>query len=72
MNAELEIHVDSNGNPLIRFRHHDKDNSIQQKLLGNFINAVKERGCQLVNPKGHLDSSNGISWEEYEIKPNTN
>ena len=67
MKVQFELNIDNNGRPCIIFRHHDKDNSLEQKALGIFINAVKEKGMKLANPNGFI-STNGDSWENYEIQ----
>ena len=70
MKAEFELTIDSDGLPCIKFRHYDQDNSLEQKTLNVFINAVKTKGCKLVNINGHLGSSRNESWENYEIQIN--
>ena len=42
MKVEFELNLDDNGRPCIKFRHHDKDNSLEQKSLKLFLDAVKE------------------------------
>ena len=68
MKAEFELNIDSNDRPCIKFRHHDKDNSLEQKALKVFLDAVKEKGCVLRNPSGYLESGTSNSWEHYEIQ----
>ena len=68
MKAEFELNLDSNGRPCIKFRHHDKDNSLEQKALKVFLDAVKEKGCVLKNPSGYTEIGIGKSWENYEIQ----
>ena len=68
MKAEFELNLDSNGRPCIKFRHHDKDNSLEQKALKVFLDAVKEKGCVLRNISGYLESGTSNSWENYEIQ----
>lgn len=67
MKAEFELNLDSNGRPCIKFRHYDKDSSLEQKALKVFLDAVKEKGCELRNHSGYIDA-NGNSWENYEIQ----
>ena len=67
MKVEFELNLDSDGRPCIKFKHHDKDSSLEQKALKIFINAVKEKGMCLKNPGGYIDT-NGNSWEKYEIQ----
>ena len=68
MKAEFELNIDSNDRPYIKFRHHDKDNSLEQKALNVFLDAVKEKGCVLKNISGYLESGTSNSWENYEIQ----
>jgi hypothetical protein len=68
MKVEFELNLDSNGRPCIKFRHHDKDNSLEQKALKVFLDAVKEKGCELRNISGYLESGTSNSWENYEIQ----
>jgi hypothetical protein len=68
MKAEFELNLDSNGQPCIKFRHHDKDNSLDQRLLNAFLIVVKEKGCMLKNTGGYLKSGTNESWENYEIQ----
>lgn len=67
MKAEFELNLDSNGRPCISFRHYDKDSSLEQKALKVFLDAVKEKGYELINPSGYIDT-NGNSLENYEIQ----
>lgn len=67
MKAEFEFNLDRNGRPCIKFKHFDKDNSLEQKALKIFIDAVKEKGCELINIGGYIDTD-GNSWENYEIQ----
>jgi hypothetical protein len=68
MRTEFELNVDSNGRPCIKFRHYDKDNSLEQKVLKVFLDAVKEKGCVLKSPSGYLEVGTDNSWENYEIQ----
>lgn len=66
MKVEFELNLDTNGKPCIKFRHYDKDKSLEQKALKIFIDAAKEKGIKLQSPSGYADT-NGNSWENYEI-----
>lgn len=68
MKAEFELNLDSNGRPCIKFRHHDKDNSLEQKALKVFLDAVKEKGCVLKKKSGYAEIGAGKSWDNYEIQ----
>ncbi len=67
MKVQFELNIDIDGRPCVIFRHHDKDNSLEQKALKVFIDAVKEKGVKLVNTNGFI-STNGDSWENYELQ----
>ena len=67
MKAEFELNLDANGRPCIKFRHYDKNSSLEQKALKVFIDAVKEKGMELRNISGYIDTD-GNSWENYEIQ----
>jgi len=69
MKAEFELTVDEEtGEPKIVFLYHDRDKSIEQKLLGVFVRQVKENGIILENPSGYLEAGTSNSYERYEIK----
>lgn len=68
MKTEFELNLDSNGRPCIKFRHHDKDGSLEQKALKVFINAVKEGGCTLITISGFICTDTDSSWNNYEIQ----
>lgn len=70
MKVEFELNIDPNGKPCIRFRHHDKNHSLEQKSLKIFLDGVKEKGCILRNPTGYLKGGTCESWENYEIRIN--
>tara|TARA_R110000851_G_scaffold286141_1_gene440022 strand:+ start:534 stop:785 length:252 start_codon:yes stop_codon:yes gene_type:complete len=68
MKVEFELNLDSNGRPCIKFRHYDRDNSLEQKALKVFLDSVKEKGFTLRNPSGYLECGTSKSWENYEIQ----
>ena len=68
MKAEFELNLDSYGRPCIKFKHYDKSSSFEQKVLGLFIEAIKEKGCVLKHTSGYLESGTSNSWENYEIQ----
>jgi len=71
MVAQFELNLDSNGRPCIKFRHHDKDSSLEQKALKLFLDAVKEKGCNLTLTGGHsMPGDHSESWDSYEIQIN--
>ena len=67
MKAQFELNLDNNGMPFIKFRHYDKDSSIEQKALKVFIDAVKEKGMELRNTSCFIDTE-GNSWNNYEVQ----
>jgi hypothetical protein len=68
MKAEFELNLDKDGRPCIRIKHHDKNNSLDQQALKIFIISAIEKGIKLVPVNGCLNTSNGESWENYEIQ----
>lgn len=66
MKVVFEFSADKNGMPLIKFRHHDKDGSLDQIMLGHFIKMAQDHGLEIVNPSGYINSEHQ-SWEEYQI-----
>jgi hypothetical protein len=68
MKAEFELNFDSRGMPCIKFRHYDRDYSLEQNALKVFINGVKNKGCILKSPSGYLECGTSNSWEDYEIQ----
>lgn len=68
MKAEFELTIDEKtGDPKIKFRHHDKNNSLDQKILKRFLTEAKEKGIELGHSGGYLESGTSNSWEDYEI-----
>jgi hypothetical protein len=63
----MEITLDSNGNPAIKFRHYDKIDSLTELAIKEFVKAAKRDGIKLANGNGYLNSSAGESWEDYFI-----
>lgn len=67
MRAEFELSINECGDPIIKFRHHDKSSAIEQLLLKVFVTGAKNKGIVLKNPSGYLKSGTTESWENYEI-----
>lgn len=68
MKVELELNVDSLGKPIIKVKHLDKSEAIEQRLLGQFIKNGQQTGLRIVPSCGFLSDSE--SFECYEIKVN--
>ena len=66
MKANFELSLDRKGKPCIKFTHHEKNSSLEQKTLRLFIDGINENGCVLINTGGYLDS--GYSYKNYEIQ----
>jgi hypothetical protein len=67
---EIDLSVDQKtGEPIIKIRHHDKANDLEQLVLGIFVKGAKERGLKISNPSG-LGSTSGESHENYVISLN--
>lgn len=67
MKAEIEVNVGNDGLPILKIRHHDKSNELEQRLLGQFIQLGRLNGIKIVGVSGFLNSSKSESWENYEI-----
>ena len=71
MKVEIELSVDSvTGEPIIKFRHHDKSDAIEQVLLNVFINKARGQQLKIVHIGGYLECGTKNSWEDYQIKIN--
>lgn len=68
MKAEFELSLDISGKPCIKFKHYDKDNSLDQKTLKLFIDLVKEKGMDLRNTSGFISGSDSFEYYEIQIK----
>lgn len=67
MKVELELNVDGKGNPIIKIRHHDKNNSMEQNLLKLFIHNANCARMSFKKTTGYLETGTNNSWENYEI-----
>ena len=65
----IELTLNVQGTPIIKFRHQDKSNDLYEKVLGEFVRLAKKNGLKLVNPSGMV-STEGESHENYEITIN--
>ncbi len=65
MEAEIELTIDKEGNPILSIKHHDKSDALEQKLLGVFIDRALACGLKMRGTTGIL--SDHESWEKYEI-----
>ena len=68
MKTEFELNISSDGQPCIRFKHHDRSNSLEQKILKILIDGIKKNGAIIENPSGFLETGTDNSYEIYEIK----
>lgn len=68
MKAEFELNVNRNGEPVIKVRVHEKDASLEQKLLSLLIEKGKENGLKVSGVNGLL--SNTERYHNYEIEAN--
>jgi len=67
MKAEFNLTVNSSGEPIIQFKHHDRSTDLEQKLLAVFIEKAKKKGIKLVHKSGYLAMGTNDSWEQFEI-----
>ena len=70
MKVDFELNLDKYGNPCIKFRHHDKNNSLEQNALNFFLDSVKTKGCILKEISGFIECGASKSWINYEIQIN--
>jgi hypothetical protein len=62
-----ELNLDNRGKPCIKFRNYFKEKSLEQAILRKFIEAVKEKGCELKLTRG-VFKSDDVAWDDYEIR----
>lgn len=67
MKATFELNLDTDGRPCIKFRHYDEDESLEQKALGIFLNAIEEKGVELKVTDNGIDKE-GIIFTECELQ----
>lgn len=68
MKAEIELSVDRFGKPCIKLIHHERNNSLDQKLLGAFIKIALTNGCEITEVNGSLNVGTDHSIVNYEIR----
>ena len=68
MKAQIILSVDTEGHPILSFRHHDKSDEIEQKLLGLFTKRAIENGLTISRPSGYIECGTDNSWENYVIR----
>lgn len=68
MKAEFVLTVDSEGNPMIEFKHHDRSDELEQKLLGVLVKQAQSKGIALYPVNGHIEVGTKNSWNGYVIK----
>ena len=70
MKATFELSVNKDGNPVIKFSHHDKDSSLDQKMLNVFINKAFKNGIRINKVGGYCEIGSSVSFDKYEIVVN--
>ena len=68
MKAQIILSIDDEGDPVISFRHHDKSDELEQKLLGVFTKRAIENGLTITRPNGYIECGTDNSWENYIIR----
>ena len=61
MKAEFALTVDSEGNPMIEFKHHDRSDELEQKLLGVLVKQAQSKGIALYPVNGHVELGTPIT-----------
>jgi hypothetical protein len=65
---EFKFTVDSEGNPIIKVRHHDKRSDLESKMFAVFIKKAQKNGLTLSNPSSAGEAGDPDSHENYIIK----
>jgi len=69
MKAEIELAIDESGRAVLRIRHHDKSDDLEQKILGIFLESACEKGIEIDRTGSFTElAENPRSWENYKIK----
>jgi hypothetical protein len=55
MKAEFELSLDRNGKPCIKFKHHTRIDSLEQKLLKIFVDGVYKNGAVITSSGSYLE-----------------
>ncbi len=64
----LELTVNRDGEPAIKFRHHERCDLLEHKLLKIFVDKASKGGLVLRHAGGRLEAGTDNSWEDYEIR----
>lgn len=68
MKVEFELTVNGDGDPIIKFRHHERIKCIEQDVLAVFVGKALKNGMRLSNPTGSLEVGTDNCWSEYHIE----
>jgi len=67
MKAEILLQIDDKGNPYLVIKHHDKDGSIDEKLLGIFLAKALTNGLEIKQAGWYDARSQGVLFNRYSI-----
>lgn len=67
MKAEIELNIDVNGKPCIKFIHHENDKSLEQEVLKTFIKGAKTNDLKLKEISGRLSDNENYTIYEIQI-----
>lgn len=68
MKTEFELTVDPYGRTVITFKHHDKDSSLEQRVLGHFLKEAVAKGIVLELTSKYAEPSVNKSYDTYIIR----
>lgn len=69
MKVEIELTIDTDGNPFLELTHHDRSDELEQKVLGLFLKKASESGLKIGPIGGSFEPGTKKSYEKYHIKP---
>ena len=64
---KIQITLNDNDKPCIKFRHNDKSND--DLLIGLFVKEAMQNGLKISSPDGFTNTTTGESFENYVIEP---
>lgn len=65
---DIKLDIDKNGKPQLLIKHHDRCDSLEQKLLGQLLKEIQENGINIGHGSGYLECGTDKSWETYILQ----